>query len=189
MARRRRGPNRRRGGGFPGWLGLLVGLAAGLGVAAWVYLGKPRPGKGGVESGAAVEEPPAEKVAKPGPPDAGEPPAEDPDRFQFYDLLPDAEVVVPEDTGPVGPGGPPPLERPGTYVLQAGAFPNFAEADAVKARLALLGVEAEIQKVTVDERTFHRVRVGPIENLDELNRLRTRLRANKVDFLVIQVSE
>jgi cell division protein FtsN len=168
---------------------VLLGLGAGLAVALWVYLGQPGLEKSDGDKPAETKPVKPEKPAAPPKPAEPEPTGEDPDRFQFYDLLPGAEVVVPEDKGPKGPGAPPPLERPGTYVLQAGAFDSFAEADATKARLALLGVKADIQKVTVDGRSFHRVRVGPIEDLDELNRLRTRLRQNKVDFLVIQVSE
>ena len=48
----------------------------------------------------------------------------------------------------------PPVTVPGTYVVQAGAFPDFAEADKVKARLALLGIVAEIQTAEADGRTL-----------------------------------
>ena len=78
---------------------------------------------------------------------------------------------------------------PGTYVVQAGAFPDFAEADKVKARLALLGVVSEIQAAETNGRQFHRVRIGPIDNVDALNRLRVRLRQNGIEYLVIPVSE
>ena len=56
-------------------------------------------------------------------------------------------------------------------IAAAGAFPEFADADAVKARLALLGIVAEIQSAEADGRRFHRVRIGPIDDLDKLNRL------------------
>ena len=191
MSRRRglrtRTQNRRKGSGFPGWLGMVVGVAMG-GLAVWLWQADSLPWQG---EQAAVQEEAAPVADTPGngtPPSRAEPPADD-EGFEFYELLPDAEVVVPEAEGPRAAPGPPPVDVPGAYVIQAGAFPEFGEADAVKARLALLGVAAEIQKVTVDERTFHRVRVGPIENLNELNRLRTRLRQNRIDFLVIQVSE
>jgi cell division protein FtsN len=192
MARRRglgSRTNRRKGGGAPGWLWLLLGLGIG-GAGVWLWQDGALPWQPAPESiteAAPADEPTPETTPAEEPTPA--PPAAEERRFEFYELLPDAEVVVPEDEGPPPPAGPPPVDVPGAYVIQAGAFPEFAEADAVKARLALLGVEAEIQKVTVDERTFHRVRVGPIENLNELNRLRTRLRQNRIDFLVIQVSE
>ena len=104
-------------------------------------------------------------------------------------MLPDAEVDVAEQPRATGAVGPPPVSMPGTYVVQAGAFPNFAEADKVKARLALLGVVSEIQTADANGTTFHRVRIGPIDNLDELNRLRARLRQNGIEYLVIPVGD
>lgn len=117
------------------------------------------------------------------------PPAEATNRFEFYDMLEDAEVKVPAQATPVRPATPPPVSQPGTYVIQAGAFPNFADADKVKARLALLGVESLIQTAQANGSVFHRVRIGPIENLNELNRLRTRLRQNGIEYQVIPVGE
>ena len=117
------------------------------------------------------------------------PPTEDPDRFEFYDTLPQAEVEIAEN-GKAAAISLPPVVTPGTYVVQAGAFPAFAEADKVKARLALLGIVAEIQTAEADDgRTFHRVRIGPIDDLNQLNRLRARLRQNRIDFMVIPVVE
>ncbi|HUO96702.1 MAG TPA: SPOR domain-containing protein, partial [Steroidobacteraceae bacterium] len=82
-----------------------------------------------------------------------------------------------------------PETRPGTYVLQAGSYRNLADADRIRAQLALAGVESKVQKVTVDTDTWHRVRIGPITNLDELNRIRTRLKQADVDALVIRVGD
>ena len=62
------------------------------------------------------------------------------------------------------------IERPGVYVLQAGSYRNEADADRVRAQLALQGVDAKVQRVAVDTDVWHRVRIGPISNLDELNR-------------------
>lgn len=179
MARARR--RRRKKGGGRGFAGLVLGLAVGLSVAGWLWL-NPR-------QGTVPATPPAPAPAEaPAPlPEMPEPPPGD-DRFEFYDTLPSFEVVVPESQ-PDGTGTPPPISRPGTYVLQAGSYPEHAQADSVKARLALLGVSSQIQAVTVDGRRFHRVRIGPVENLDELNRLRERLRQNRIEFLVIQVRE
>ena len=74
-------------------------------------------------------------------------------------------------------------------MLQAGSYKNFGDADRVRAQLALAGVESKVQKVTVDTDTWHRVRIGPITNLDELNRIRTRLRQSDIDALVIRVGD
>jgi cell division protein FtsN len=111
------------------------------------------------------------------------------DRFEFYDMLPDAEVEVAEQPRTPRVAAPPPVSVPGTYVVQAGAFPDFAAADKVKARLALLGVVSEIQAADANGSQFHRVRIGPIENLDELNRLRARLRQNGIEHQVIPIGE
>ena len=126
----------------------------------------------------------AAKGAKPKPPAS-----EGPNRFEFYEMLEDAEVRVPVQANPVRPAAPPPVSRPGTYVIQAGAFPNFADADKVKARLALLGVESVIQTAQANGSVFHRVRIGPIENLNEINRLRARLGQNGIQYQVIPIGE
>ena len=110
--------------------------------------------------------------------------------YDFYSMLPKFEVVVPEKDKDVKPDirGVPETRR-GTYVLQAGSYKNFADADRVRAQLALQGVESKVQKVSVDNDTWHRIRIGPISKLDELNRLRTLLRKADVDVLVIRVGD
>lgn len=177
-SRPRRRPAARRKGGFPGWLLALL-LVAAAGAAVW-YL----------RQGGMPEPPQPEPVAGPKPAPAPPAPTEAPDRFEFYEVLPDQEVQVGKepDRRPDDPG-PAPIVAPGAYVIQAGAFPSFAEADKVKARLALLGVVAEIQQAETNGNVFHRVRIGPIENLDRLNQLRARLKQNRIDFLVIPVGE
>ena len=174
-------PRRRGGGGFSGWTGLAVGFALGLGVAAiaWQYKTKVAPA-------------PATRPAKPAPLSSREEAADSGTgtEFTFYDKLKNFEVVIPEKDKDVHHDlRPAPETRPGTYVLQAGSYRNFADADRVRAQLALAGIESKVQKVTVDSDTWHRVRVGPITNLDELNRLRAKLRQADVDALVIRVGD
>jgi len=72
-------------------------------------------------------------------------------------------------------------------VLQVGSFRKLNEADSLKANLALLGVEANIETVKVNKDTWHRVRVGPYTNLAELNRTRRQLRQNDIDSLLMRV--
>jgi len=106
-------------------------------------------------------------------------------------MLPNFEVVVPEKDKEVKrdlPAGAP-IERPGVYVLQAGSYRNQADAERVRAQLALQGVQAKVQRVAVDADVWHRVRIGPITNLDELNRVRKQLKAAEVDALVIRVGD
>jgi hypothetical protein len=173
--------SKRRGGGTGGF---ILGLTLGLLVAAGIYVydrisahrasEKPRP--------AATEHPSVHDD------DATD---ESDSKFDFYDMLPKFEVVVPEkkEKG-VGPeGGTALIARPGTYILQAGSYRNLNDADRVRAQLALQGIESKIQKVTVDNDTWHRVRIGPVTDLAELNKLRKRLAEAEVDAIVVRVGD
>jgi cell division protein FtsN len=59
----------------------------------------------------------------------------------------------------------------------------------VQKQLALQGVQAKVQRVAVDTDVWHRVRIGPISNLAELNKVRKQLQAAEVDALVIRVGD
>jgi cell division protein FtsN len=175
--------------GFSGWVGVACGLALGLGVAAIVYIKDHRPDAPIARSSKVDkrkfhgnELPEAE---------AGDSAAEEPAKsYDFYDMLPKFEVVVPEKDKEVRPDTKSvPETRRGTYVLQAGSYKNFADADRVRAKLALQGVESKVQKVSVDNDTWHRIRIGPISKLDDLNHLRQVLRKADVDVLVIRVGD
>ncbi|MGH8496833.1 MAG: SPOR domain-containing protein [Gammaproteobacteria bacterium] len=165
----------------PGWIWMLVGLAVGLAVALVVYV-RDRPEapvpaitSPAYEAEEGVEEPAAEQPAT---------------RFDFYEMLPKFEVVIPETEREVRPDtAPAPVSSPGAYVLQAGSFASYADADRRKAGLALQGIESTIQKVTIDSKTYHRVRIGPVTDLDQLNDLRNRLREAEIEVLVIRVGE
>jgi cell division protein FtsN len=182
-------PKRKQPARFTGWLGLACGLAVGLGVAGVVYLKDHRsdaPTAAAVKTGKRklrnTESPDSEASDT----DTAEPARS----YDFYDRLPKFEVVVPEKEKDVKPDiRAIPETRRGTYVLQAGSYKNFADADRIRAQLALQGVESKIQKVSVDNDTWHRIRIGPISKLDELNRLRTILRKADVDVLVIRVGD
>jgi len=182
-------PKRGKSSGLSGWLGAVCGLVVGLGVAGVVYIKDHRPDAQVSRPG----KPDRKKSHLNEPPDteAGESGAEDSTKsYAFYDMLPKFEVVVPEKEKDVRPDTKSvPETRRGTYVLQAGSYKNFADADRVRAQLALQGVESKVQKVSVDNDTWHRIRIGPISNLDELNRLRQLLRKAEVDVLVIRVGD
>ncbi len=81
------------------------------------------------------------------------------------------------------------VEEPGSYILQAGSFTSLSDADRLQANLALLGIESRIQRVTIDDDVFHRVRVGPISDLTELNRVRARLRQARIEHLLVKVPD
>ena len=72
--------------------------------------------------------------------------------------------------------------------LQAGAFEDPSEADNLKARLALMGVEASVQKVEVpDKGTMHRVRTGPYLGQDEMSKARQNLSSNGISTAVVKI--
>jgi len=164
---------------------MMFGLAVGLAVAAAIYVNDRSP-QGPVPAATRPAPPP------PAQPTATEPKAVEPaeERFQFYDMLPSFEVVIPEEDLEARPDvAPDPVSRPGPYVLQAGSFSSHEDADRMKARLALLGIVSRIQKVSIDDKTFHRVRVGPVADLDALNRMRGQLRDARIEVMVIRVAD
>ena len=183
-------PRRKPRSAFSGWIGLACGLAAGLAVATLVYVKDHRPSTAGAQFAKADKKKPHNSEQPPDPDGADAAPDDSGTSYDFYSSLPKFEVVVPEKEKDVRPDSRAvPETRRGTYVLQAGSYKNFADADRVRAKLALQGVESKVQKVSVDSDTWHRIRIGPISNLDQLNRLRTILRKADVDVLVIRVGD
>lgn len=129
---------------------------------------------------------PVQPVANPQPP-VVEPSAADEEtppprpRFQFYDMLPNMEVTVPEPAGEeAAPTGKP------TYYLQTASFKTHEQADAHKARLALLGLESSIQKMEIKGRTVYRVRLGPFHGRRKADVALRHLRDNGFDALLIK---
>lgn len=190
MARDYKHSKRGAGGtsSLSGVAGFVVGLALGLAVAVGVYLFDRRPA-----ARVAQESPPMTRDETPATTKAAKPAPASQDaetQFEFYEMLPKFEVVIPEQDGsaPTTPGAGP-VQKPGAYILQAGSFRNHADADRVRALIAMQGVESKIQKVTIDRDTWHRVRVGPITNLKHLEDTRSKLRNARIDALVIRVGE
>ena len=111
-------------------------------------------------------------------------------RFTFYDMLPNFEVIIPEQEPDVEVDTEPQaVVEPGLYVLQAGSFSTYEDADRRRGELAFQGIESTIQRVTIDDRAYHRVRIGPTDDLDELNMLRSRLRTAQIDVLRIRLGD
>jgi len=167
--------------GFSGWVGLLIGLALGLGVGFALYWFDPRePLPAGAEGAVqSTAEPASAREAADDP---------QPDQYDFYDMLPNFEVVVPEKEAVVR-DVPESAAKTGAYVLQAGSYRKFEDADRVRAQLALQGIESNVQRVAIDNDTWHRVRIGPISDPAELERVRSRLKEAEVDFLVVRVGD
>ncbi len=111
-------------------------------------------------------------------------------RFEFYTMLPEAEVVVLENelTGARTTASQQAQDDDVTYVLQAGSFRELAQADRLKAELTLIGMPAQIQTVSIEGGTkWHRVRVGPFTNLQALNKARAELQRNGLKVMVLKV--
>ena len=86
-----------------------------------------------------------------------------------------------------GPPAPRAVETPGMYVLQLGAFTRQEQAESLKARLALVGMNARIQPVRLDRQMWYRVRIGPTTDLGQLNADRTRLQEHRFDSALIRL--
>lgn len=76
---------------------------------------------------------------------------------------------------------------PFAYFVQAGAFRSLTDADAQRARLSLMGVEARISEREQAGRTVYRVRVGPFQNQDAAERVKQRLNENSFDAALVRV--
>lgn len=167
--------NRGRSGGSSIFTGVLIGLVVGsvlaVGVALWVNSGKLYT----PAAPATVPAPaPAPSRAAPAAPDTAP-------SFDFYKVLPSK---TPSELPPSAAARAPAPR----YYLQAGAFRNAADADNLKAQLAMLGIEAVIQTAPVAERgVFHRVRVGPFTAMDEINRTRTLLTQNDIPATLVKI--
>lgn len=187
--------HRRQGGGT--FIGLFIGLVLGVVIAAgvvWYMNRTPIPfqtkeQKPHTENVAkAPAAPPAQVETLPGKPGDASP--EKP-RFEFYKILPGAEEAQPKAAAPsAAPAAPEAPKKADTLFLQVGAFQNAAEADNLKARLALMGIEANVEKVTMPEKgTLHRVRIGPYATPDEMTRVRAQLAQNGIEAGVARNKE
>jgi cell division protein FtsN len=195
MSKDYKGPNKKSSGdsGTGSLLiGILIGLLLGLGIAlavAWYINKMPTPFLN--RSVPAAKSEPKASLPETATRDdkSGRPPEGKP-RFDFYKILPGSEEPVSEQQFKQAQQKPSTAEAPGAFFLQAGAFQNAPDADNLKARLALLGVEAEIQTTTLpDKGVWHRVRVGPYTAIDDLNRARETLKQNGIETSLIKVRE
>lgn len=75
------------------------------------------------------------------------------------------------------------------YFLQVGAFRDQSEAESAKARLALMGFEAKISERQADTGSLYRVRVGPFNQLETMNRIRGKLSDNGVNAAVVRAAK
>ena len=189
-------PQRTSNKGSPFFSGLLVGLLLGVGasLAVTMYLKgadspfaekkvstqKPEL----LEHDVSIEKLPKEPTAAENALPKEESPNKGDNKFDFYTILPETESTVTEqeiknNTKTV---------KKDNYFLQVGAFPDEADADNMKAKLALQGFEAVVQTATIPEKgVWHRVRVGPLSDVDQINKIRGELTTNGFNADLIKV--
>ncbi|QID19688.1 SPOR domain-containing protein [Nitrogeniibacter mangrovi] len=158
----------------------MLGAVFAAGVA-W-YLTRANPFAGHEPDTASGVTEPLKPRVLPGKP--GDKPLEKPE-FDFYKILPkgDGTVDIPAD-GKAAEAAKP-IEK---LYLQVGAFEDPTEADNLKARLALMGVEASVQRgESATAGTVQRVRVGPFTRLDDLNRIRAELARAGIESNLVRV--
>jgi len=179
---------------------LTIGLIIGLFVAFLVYLDDlQEPPAAAVESGGDQATANARDVTGDQAGQSSKSGKHGPN-FEFYSILPDLEVVVPhagKEEGAKGQSGgsgesgnaggtAAVASGKGPYYLQAGSFQKTSQADRMKARIALLGLDVDIQSVRINGAEWHRVRVGPYDDTDTLRSAQKRLSDNDIDYLVLR---
>lgn len=178
--RRRATPPARRPLGI---LPFLSGLSLGLFVAFVIYLHEhdagqslDKPELAGVSPQAAATsgKTASGKTSKP--------------HFDFYTILPEREVKVPEwEIGKQGQTVGKDIPA-ASYLLQVGSFQRYVEADRAKAKLALLGIKAGIQRVVINgQDVWFRVRIGPFKKLQALNSTRAKLADNGMNAMLLRI--
>lgn len=197
MARKGRQATRGSRRQWPAWAWVGIGLALGIGLMLLV-LGKdwapllrkrnlPQPNP-------SATAPPASEPA------VADKPKEPPKKtYDFYKVLEANEVVIPDAElsakaraeqqarGSASANTTATAPAPGArYILQAGSFPDPKGADEMKAKLALLGYVAQVQPVTVNGRSWHRVRLGPYPSASELENAKRTLAENGITAIALK---
>lgn len=172
-------------------LGILIGMVLGLAVAggvAWHIAKRPSPFTNNEQRDTTPAEPvaPASTAQKPSAPATPSSAVDGKPRFEFYKILTDKEGASPKGTGrpSIAPAkeSPKPSAQSGAYFLQAGSFSSAEDADKLKAKLALLGMEAGVQSADVPGNGVrYRVRLGPYHSTNELNGANNTLKQNGIN--------
>jgi len=185
----KRGASRGSKSSTPAVLWLFTGLLIGLGLAwygaskGWIAAPEAEPASATAVS--PRDETPLADEMKPGEDKPGK------SQYDFFTVLPEMEVVVPEQelaankkaeaeaTTPVS-------DDADSYILQVGSFRTSADAEQMKARLALQGFAALVQTVKVNDETWHRVRIGPVPGARKADEMRSQLSQAGIESLVMK---
>lgn len=198
-----RSPRRRSGGNtlIGLFIGLVIGVLAAAGVVWYIFKtppplankGQPAPSAAATAPGAA----PAGPLALGGKPGDPIPQPSDKPRFDFYKILPGNAEAIP-DPKPAAPKLPGEQRADGKtkgeaesalkepLYLQTGSFQSAADADNQKAKLAMMGAEASIQQVMLQDKVWYRVRVGPFRKMDEVNYMRADLAKQGIEANIVK---
>jgi cell division protein FtsN len=179
---------------LPGWLWMLGGLSLGLFVAFLIYLQPLGAGRDSGSSGArgpsstdtrVVESPtvsPPKAPTRQQPVPVQQESARQGMQFDFYNILPELEIVIPDSELQRADSG-----EKHTYYLQVGSFRRGDDAEARKAELLLLNFTPSVQTVTIDgNQTWHRVRIGPFTERRRVDQASRRLQDNGIDFIMLR---
>ncbi len=172
-------------------IGILIGIVLGLAIAggvAWTLKKSPGPFMS-PETPAGKSTPEKSVTEKSAAPAPASGVGEARPRFEFYGELTKQDAPLPGQKGGAEALSPEDRSAPASikaaqeiYFLQAGSFSSAEDADKLKARLAMLGMEASMQIATIpDKGVVHRVRLGPYKGAVEMNKARMTLKQNGVE--------
>jgi cell division protein FtsN len=154
------------------FLWLLLGLLLGAGVmyVAQHYAFKDGKAFSGLAQLFSSDKKPAEKKEEKKPEEKAKP------KLDFYTILPGESILPDTRRDDKKPAKAEPVEKGVNYLLQAAAYASPEEADRLKAKLALNGLESHIEKIIVgDKGTHYRVRLGPYSKIEDLDAANARL--------------
>ena len=155
----------------PGWVWLFTGIVTGVFICFLAYLADITP--------EAKPEPAKKATAK----HSKKTETTTATKFDFYTLLPEREVIVPDEPKEAKAN---PAEAT-IYILQAGSFRTSEDADRLRAKLILMGLDAKVDAVTVDNGDqWYRVQVGPFKDRSHLARARSTLISEGIDTLLLK---
>jgi cell division protein FtsN len=198
-------PRNKAGGGtlLGLFIGLVLGVLAAAGVVWYIYKtpmpfnnkSQPSPVTSPAQS---ATQPPganvaAQPMALPGKPGDPIPQNGDKPRFDFYKILPGNAEAIPDpkpadakqaDAAKGRNEKENTLKEP--IYLQTGSFQSAGDADNQKARLALMGAEASVQQVMLQDKVWYRVRLGPFNKMDEVSSMRSDLAKQGIEANVVK---
>lgn len=184
--------------GNPLWLGLFIGYALGIlsAIGMWMmisnapspFISQDKLAESAVARSATSQADQMQRSTQAsGTADKSIKAPDSKPRFEFYKILPGAEEPVTEQQFKQAAQQPSSRDK---YFLQTGSFQNSDDADNLKAKLAMLGVEATVQSADLSEKgVWHRVRVGPFTSIADINQVRASLQQNGVPSSLIKVHE